>query len=131
MIQLCGKEIVLPLQLLFKSTLEERIFPEDTKKSNVAPVHKNESKNLIKNYRPITLLTILSKIFERLCIQSLFNCFMQNKLFTECQWGFIPEYSWVAQLLSITNEIYKIYQLTQGEFFLIFRKLLIKSGMKV
>ena len=68
MIQLCGKEIVLPLQLLFKSTLEERIFPEDTKKSNVAPAHKNESKNLIKNYRPITLLTILSKIFERLCI---------------------------------------------------------------
>ena len=50
MIQLCGKEIVLPLQLLFKSTLEERIFPEDTKKSNVAPAHKNESKNLIKNY---------------------------------------------------------------------------------
>ena len=130
MIQLCGKEIVLPLQLLFKSTFEERIFREDTK-SNVVPVHKNESKNLIKNYRPITLLTILSKIFERLSIQSLFNCFMQNKLFTECQSGFIPEYSCVAQLLPITNEIYKIYQLTQGEFFLIFRKLLIKSGMKV
>ena len=45
MIQLCGKEIVLPLQLLFKSMLEEGIFREDWKKSNVVPV--------IKNYRPI------------------------------------------------------------------------------
>ena len=40
MIQFCGKEIVLPLELLFKSLLEEGIFPEDWKKSNVLPFHK-------------------------------------------------------------------------------------------
>ena len=40
MIQLCGKEIILPLQLLFKSMLEEGTFPEDWKKSNVVPVHE-------------------------------------------------------------------------------------------
>ena len=85
MIQLCGKKIVLPLQLLFKSMLEEDIFPEDWKKNNVVPAHKKESKNLIKKYRPISLLHIFSKIFERLIFNSLFNYFMQNKLFTECQ----------------------------------------------
>ena len=110
MIQLCGKEIILPLQLLFKSMLEEGIFADDWKKSNVVPVHKKESTNLIKNYRPISLLPIFSKIFEQLIFNSLFNYFMQNKIFTDCQSGFILGGSWcVAQLLSITHEICKSF----------------------
>ena len=74
MIQLCGKDIILSLQLLFKSMLEEGIFPDDWNKSNVVPVHKKESTNLIKNYPPISLLPIFSKIFERLIFNSLYNC---------------------------------------------------------
>ena len=109
MIQLCGKDIILSLQLLFKSMLEEGIFPDDWNKSNVVPVHKKESTNFIKNYPPISLLPIFSKIFERLIFISLYNCLMQNKLFTDCQSGFIPSDSCVAQLLSITHEIYKSF----------------------
>ena len=89
--------------------LEEDTFPEDWKKINVVPVHKRESTNLIKNHRLISLLPILSNIFERLIFNSLFNYFMQNKLFTECQSGFIPGESCVAQLLSTTHEIYKSF----------------------
>ena len=64
---------------------------------------------MIKNYRPISLLPIFGKIFERLIFNSLFNYFVQNKLFTECQPDFIPGDSCVAQLLSITHEIYKCF----------------------
>ena len=85
------------------------MFPDDWEKSNVVPTHKRDSKNLIKNYRPISLLPIFSKIFERLIFNSLFNYFIQNKLFTECQSGFIPGDSCVAQLLSVTHEIYKSF----------------------
>ena len=108
-IQSCGKENSLPLQLRFKSMLEEGIFPEDWKKCNVVPVYKKVSTNLINNYRPISLLPIFSKIFERLVFNSLLNYFMQNKLFRDCQSGFIPGDSCVAQLLSITHEIYKSF----------------------
>ena len=76
--------------------LEKGIFPEDWKKSDVVPVHKKESTNLMKNYRAISLLPIFSKIFERLILNSLFNYFIQNKLLTECQSGFIPGDSCVA-----------------------------------
>ena len=55
MIQLREK-IVFSLQLLFKSMLQEGIFPENWKKSNTVPVHEKESKNLIKSYRPISFL---------------------------------------------------------------------------
>ena len=44
MIQLCGKEITLPLQLLFKLMLEEGTFPEDREKSNVVSFHTKEYK---------------------------------------------------------------------------------------
>ena len=87
--------------------LEKGVFPDDWKNSNVVPIHKRDSKNLIKNYRPISLLPIFSKVFERPIFNYLFNYFMQNKLFNECQSSFIPGNSCVAQLLSVTQEIYK------------------------
>ena len=62
---------------------------------------------MIKNYRSVSLFPIFCKVFERLIFNSLFNCFIQTKLFTECQSGFIPGDLCVAQLLSITQEIYK------------------------
>ena len=89
--------------------LEKEIFLDDWKKSNVVQLYKKESTNLIKSYRPISLLPIFSKIFERLIFDSLFNYFMQKKLFAESRSGFIPGKSCVAQLLSITHEIYKSF----------------------
>ena len=56
MIKLCGKSIAFPLKLKFESSLEKGILPADWKKSNIVSVHKKETKSLIKNYRPISLL---------------------------------------------------------------------------
>ena len=83
MIKLCCKTIAIPLKLIFRSMLEQGEFSDDWKKSNVVPIHKRDSKNLIKNLRPISRLPIFSKIFERLIFNSLLNYFIQNKLFTE------------------------------------------------
>ena len=82
MIQLCRKAIVEPLRILFLSFLAEGVYPDDWKKSNVVPFRKKESKNLIKNYEPISLLPVFSKMFERIMFNSLFIYFLENKLFT-------------------------------------------------
>ena len=87
MIQLLGEAVVEPLRTLFLSFLEEDVHPDDRKKSNVVLIHKKESKNLIKNYRRISLLSVFSKVSERIFFNSLFNYFIENKLFTECQSG--------------------------------------------
>ena len=60
-----GKSIALPLRLIFQSILNDGVFPDDWKKSNAVPFHKKDGKNLIKNYPPISLLPIFSKVFER------------------------------------------------------------------
>ena len=82
-------------------------------KNNVDAIHKRFSKNLIKNYRPIIFLSILSNVFEIYTFNSFFNCFIQNQLYTECQSGFIPGNSCVAQLASIRHKIYKIFNFNQ------------------
>ena len=105
MIQICGESIALPLKLLFETALKEKKFPDIWKLANVVPVHKKEEKKLLKNYRPISLLPIFSKIFERVIYNSLFNHFVSNKLFTPSQSGFLPADSCIVQLLSIIHEI--------------------------
>ena len=100
-IKLCSKTIAIPLKMIFRSMLEEGVFPDEWKKSNVVPIHKRDSKNLVKNHRPI--------ILESPMFNSLWNYFIQYKFFTECQSRFIPGDSCVAQLLSITHEIYKSF----------------------
>ena len=103
MIKTYGDAVTFPLKLIFKSMINEGVFPDDWKKSKVAPIHKKGLKSLIKNYRPIiTLLAIFSKVFEKLVFNTLFSFFLQNKLFTPCRSGFIPGDSCVLQISSTT-----------------------------
>ena len=90
MIKLCGKAVAESLGILFLSFLEEGVDPDDWKKSNVVPIHKKESKNLIKNYSPISLLPVFSKVLETIIFNPLFSYFHENKLFIECKSGFLP-----------------------------------------
>ena len=85
-------------------------FPRGLKERQIIPVHKKESKNCLKNFGPISLLPIFSKIFERLFFNTLFNFFVQNQLFADCQSGFIPGNSCILQLLSISQEIHKSFE---------------------
>ena len=105
MVKMCDKTLVYPLKLIFRASIQEGVFPDCWKKANVVPIHKKESKNLLKNYRPISLLPIFGKIYERIIFKELFNHFHQNQLFTKCQSGFLPGDSCISQLLSIVHEI--------------------------
>ena len=105
MIQLCGDSITLSLTLIFKFSFMNGTFPDTWKMANIIPVHKKEEKNIVKNYRPISLLPIFAKVFEKLLFSSLFPHFHDNDLFTKCQSGFMSGDSCISQLLSIVDEI--------------------------
>ena len=105
MIKICSQSLTLPLKIIFEHCLKKGKFPEIWKKANVVPVHKREDKMLVKHYRPISLLPIFGKMFERVIYNSLFNYFQSNRLFTPSQSGFLPGDSFIAQLLSKIHEI--------------------------
>ena len=75
----------------------------------VVPVHKKSDKQILKNYRPISLLPICGKVFERLIYNSLFEYFIENDLISPNQSGFKPGDSCTNQLISITHEIYQSF----------------------
>ena len=109
MIKLCGDSIIHPLKLLYESSISCGQFPDLWKKGNIVPVHKKESKNLVKNYRPISLLPIFGKVFEKVLYDKLYKYFQDNKLLNANQSGFRKGDSCVSQLLAITQEIYRSF----------------------
>ena len=109
MLQLCGDSIITPLTILFQSAIEAGHFPDSWKKANVTPIHKKQSKYIVKNYRPISLLPILGKVFEEVIYNNLFKHFQSNKILSENQSGFRSGDSCVSQLIAITHEIYKSF----------------------
>ena len=77
--------------------------------------HKKNDKQCIKNYRPVSLLPICSKIFERFLFNELYELFNENDLSSN-QSGFRPGDLCINQLLSITHEKYQRLKLC-GPFF--------------
>ena len=63
MIKMCAVSIVVSLIIIYNKALTTSVYLNIWKRRNVVPVHKKDSKNLVKNYRPICLLPIFGKIF--------------------------------------------------------------------
>ena len=73
MLKLCESAITEPLYLIFKNCLSSNTFADVLMKASVIPVHKKGDEQVIKNSRPVCLLPICGKIFEKLkCIILLF-----------------------------------------------------------
>ena len=75
MIKICNESNTIPLEIIFKESLKNGVFPEIGKGTNAVPVHKKEDKSLIKSYRSISLPPIFGKYFEKVIYNSLFNYF--------------------------------------------------------
>ena len=99
MLKICRNSLCRLLELIFNNCLTNEIFPSDWKKGNIVPVHKKNDKQRLNNYRPISLLPICSKIFERLIFNELFGFFIEDDLISQHQSSFKPGDSCIYQLL--------------------------------
>ena len=79
------------------------------KRKHCTGFKKNKSKHLVNNYRPMSPLSLCSKISEKLIFDSIFSFMTHNKLLNNCQSGFRPNDSCINQLISITHNIYRAF----------------------
>ena len=87
------QELCKPLTIIINQMIETGVYPEKFKISKITPIYKKNERTNIANYRPISLLPTLSKIFERVIHTQLYTYFDENKLLSEQQYGFREKHS--------------------------------------
>ena len=88
------KKIISPiLTKLINLGYEIKKFPNCLKRAIIRPIYKADDPNNISNYRPIALLPILSKIFERAATDQLMNFFIDNLLLSKTQHAYLKNHS--------------------------------------
>lgn len=91
-----SKNLSFPLSLIFNKSLNTGIFPEQLKTALVTPIHKKDSRSAVTNYRPVCLLNVFSKVFERLVHDSLQHFFVDR--LDVNQHGFVKNKSTLTNL---------------------------------
>jgi len=95
-----GAEILdAPLCAVFNKCLMQNKFPETLKHALVTPIFKKDDETEPTNYRPISLTSNLSKVFERLMSDQIMTFLCQHKLISNTQFGFRPGFSTTDALL--------------------------------
>ena len=92
---------------IFNYSLKTGFFPSDWKKANVSPIFKKGNRSEVKNYQPISLLSNVSKVFERLVYNQLYTYIVEGNLLTSKNSGFKKKNSTITQLISLCHKIYK------------------------
>ena len=109
MIKICDKSLLKLLIILFENSTKSSCYPDIWKRSNIIPVHKKNDKQLVNNYRPISLLPIFGKILEKVLFDRIYGFLLEENLLNPNQSGFRPSDSCINQLLAITHEIFEAF----------------------
>ena len=100
-----SKSISTPLANIFNSSLINGICPEFLKLSTVIPIFKKNSKLLVENYRPISLLSNINKILEKIIFKRLYSFLEETNSIYNLQFGFRQRHSTNHALLCMTQQI--------------------------
>ena len=102
-----GGDVLAPkLSLYFSTAFEIGIFPQIFKTGKVIPIFKSGDKHLLQNYRPISLLPSMSKVFEKLIKNRLMNFFVNHKVFYDSRYGFREKLSVIHALIEVITPLY-------------------------
>ncbi|XP_063888878.1 uncharacterized protein LOC135115794 [Scylla paramamosain] len=100
----CARELAVPLTTVFSACLWENTWPLVWKEVRVVPVQKRSSRSDPKNYRPISLLSVVGKVFERMVADVVCRHLQDNYLLSDQQFGFSPGRSTFDLLMLLTGD---------------------------
>ena len=109
MIKLCTNSVAHPLTLIIQNSLSAGTFTTQWKKANIVPIHKKNDKQVVSNCRPVCLLPICSKIFEKFIFNEVLKFFEDKNLLLKHDSGFRVGDSCIYQLLSINHDIFSSF----------------------
>ena len=101
-----GADIIASLLThIINLSLTTSLVPNKLKIARVIPLYKSGDKALPNNYRPISVLPVLSKIFERVVYDQISDYLEDNEMLTPCQFGFRKRYNTEIAITLLTDNI--------------------------
>ena len=97
-----SSQIAPSLCSLFNKSLRCCVLPDDWKLATIVPVHKRDEKSYVENYRPISLLPLISKVLERCIFHHIKHHVFQQ--INPIQHGFVPRKSCTTQLIEVFEQ---------------------------
>ena len=94
------------LSFIFNFCFENGIFPESLKISKVIPIYNSGAKSEVNNYRPISLLPVLSKVFEKVLHKRITSFVEKHSVLSSTQYGFRANYSPEHAVLDVVSTCY-------------------------
>ena len=113
-LKLSSLVIANSLTYLYNLCIDKNCFPFKFKRAKVIPVHKSGDSSSPSNYRPISILSVLSKPIEKHIQKSLYSYFNDNGLINESQSGFRKNYSCHTALIQLTDNI--LHSINENKF---------------
>ena len=98
-------EIFKILTCIINQSLMTGIFPDSLKTAKISPIYKKEDPHLTDNYRPISLLPVISKVFEKVAFKQVYDYFNKNNLLYKSQYGFRKKHSTELAGLEFNDKI--------------------------
>ena len=98
--------LIYPITHLINESIQQSIFPDILKIGIITPIFKEGDKKQVSNYRPITVLPLISKIFERYIASRLTKYLSKYSIITPQQYGFQKGLSTTDAIINLTEHIY-------------------------
>ena len=98
--------LIDPLVHIFNLSLTTGVVPDKLKVAKITPVFKKGDPQLPSNYRPISLLTVFSKLLEKIMHKRLYSYLNSNNKLCQYQFGFRKYYSTIFGLIDVADNIY-------------------------
>ena len=102
--------LAIPLCSIFNLSFEQGVFPSSLKVAKVIPIHKKGNTSISSNYRPISILSVFSKLFEKLVHRRLVSYLCRKRILYAKQFGFRPGYSTYMALLDFCDRIANAFE---------------------
>ena len=116
-----GDIITKPVKMIFNSSPTNGVFPDIWKIARITPIFKSGAKNDVNNYRPISVISVFSRILERIVHDQLYEFLRANKVITSNESAFQKLYSTVTSLICSTDYWYENIDHKKTEFNDVFR----------
>lgn len=102
-----AENLVPPLTCLINRSFADGIFPNNLKTARVLPLFKSGSCKQMSNYRPVSLLSAISKVLEKIMCDRLLSFLTRYNILNPAQHGFIKNKSTKTALLDYLNALYE------------------------